>query len=202
MIKNKLPGKFIVFEGLDGSGQSTQTELLKEYLKEKGEKVVKTKEPTPNSEAGKKIRKALDKKRKISPKKLQKLYADDREEHLNNFIIPNLKKGITVISDRYFFSSFAFGGINVDLDWLIGINDSFLLPDLTFFLNVPPEVCIKRIKERGDKRTLFEEKEKLKKVYQVFKKVIKRFPNVKNINGNQSINKVFKEVKKIYEQNN
>lgn len=201
MIKNKFPGKFIVFEGLDGSGQSTQTELLKEYLKGRGEKVVKTKEPTSESEPGKKIREVLDKKKEISPRQLQKLYAEDRKEHLNNLIIPNLKKGTTVISDRYFFSSFAFGGVDVDMNWLIKINNNFLMPDLTFFLDVKPEICLERIEKRGDKRTLFEEKKKLEKVYQNFQKIVKKFSIIKTVNGELPINEVFGQIKKILKNN-
>ncbi len=201
MIKNKFPGKFIVFKELDGSGQSTQTELLKEYLKGRGEKVVKTKEPTSESEPGKKIREVLDKKKEISPRQLQKLYAEDRKEHLNNLIIPNLKKGTTVISDRYFFSSFAFGGVDVDMNWLIKINNNFLMPDLTFFLDVKPEICLERIEKRGDKRTLFEEKKKLEKVYQNFQKIVKKFSIIKTVNGELPINEVFGQIKKILKNN-
>jgi len=65
---NYLHGKFIVIEGLDGSGQSTQVRLLKEFLKKKNFKVFKTKEPTKNSKAGKLIREILDKKKKLLPK--------------------------------------------------------------------------------------------------------------------------------------
>ncbi|MDD5047666.1 MAG: dTMP kinase, partial [Methanoregulaceae archaeon] len=113
MPDNPYKGKFIVFEGLDGSGQSTQVKLLADFLKNKNIKVLATKEPTLDSAAGRLIRKALDKKTKILPKKFQELYAQDRKEHLNKVIIPNLEKGKTVISDRYFFSSFAYGSLAV-----------------------------------------------------------------------------------------
>jgi len=102
MLKNTNKGKFIVFEGLDGSGQSTQAGLLKDFLLEKGYEVILTKEPTIESEAGRKIRKVLDKKLNLSPKELQELFAQDRKEHLENIIIPALKQGKMVISDRYF----------------------------------------------------------------------------------------------------
>ena len=99
MKKNLYSGKFIVFEGLDGSGQSTQSKLLAGFLKKKHYKVLLTKEPTPDSEAGKKIRKILDKKLKVKPAAFQKLYAKDRKEHLGKEIVPALKKGKIVISE-------------------------------------------------------------------------------------------------------
>ncbi|MFH1841540.1 MAG: dTMP kinase, partial [Candidatus Nealsonbacteria bacterium] len=119
----ELKGKFIVFEGLDGSGQTTQANLLKDFLEEKGKEVVLTKEPTKNSEAGRRIREILDEKEKLDPIDLQRLFIQDRREHLDNLIIPSLKEGKTVISDRYFFSTIAFGASDgVDRNWLIEAN--------------------------------------------------------------------------------
>jgi len=136
-------GFFVVFEGPDGSGQSTQVELLVNYLKAKGCKVLATKEPTLQSKAGKTIREALDEKIKLGPQELQGLFTKDRASHLKNIILPALKRGKIVISDRYFFSSFAFGAANgVSLDWLVRMNKMFLHPDLTLILDVPAEVSV------------------------------------------------------------
>lgn len=196
MNTNPYTGKFIVFEGLDGSGQTTQANLLKDFLVTKGYQMVLTKEPTQDSEAGKKIRKILDKKSEIDARELQELFAKDRKEHLENIIISALEAGKIVISDRYFFSSFAFGTASgVGLDWLIQINDEFLLPDLTFILKVSPEVCIKRITKRNKKRTLFEEEEKLKRVWQVYQIFPSRFQNVYMVEGEKPIKEVFSQVK-------
>lgn len=199
MKKNIYSGKFIVIEGLDGSGQSTQTELLKDFFIKKNCQVVLTKEPTLKSKAGKKIRQILDKKEKISSKKLQELFAEDRKNHLKNTIIPALKKGKVVISDRYFFSSFAYGvSDNLSLDWLIKLNEKFLLPDITFILKVNPGTCILRIKKRGSKITLFEEKKKLAKVWKTYKILPKKLKNIKIINGEKSIKEVFSQIKKFF----
>ena len=200
MLKNPYKGRFIVFEGLDGSGQSTQANLLRNFLIKKGFEVILTKEPTLTSKAGKEIREVLDKKKTIPPAKLQELFAKDRKEHLGKVIIPALKKGKIVISDRYFFSSFAYGKASgVNLEWLIKINNDFLLPDITFLLKVSPKICLERIKKRnkGKKRTLFEEKEKLEKVWQVYKILPTRFKNIYIINGEKPIKEVFKTIKKI-----
>ena len=196
MLKNQYPGKFIVLEGLDGSGQSSQASLLGDFFIKNGKDMVLTKEPTQNSEAGKKIKKVLEEHIEINPLELQKLYAQDRKEHLENVIIPALKQGKIVISDRYFFSTFAFGTAHgADLEELIKMNDNFLYPDLAFLLKVDPKVCIERIEKRADPKTLFEKEEKLEKVWQVYKTFPSRFENVKLIDGEQSIEQVFEQIK-------
>jgi len=201
MKKNIYPGKFIVLEGLDGSGQSTESVFLRDFLIEKNHKVLITKEPTIISEAGQKIKQVLEGKEKISPLELQKLFVKDRKLHLDNIIIPNLKDGKIVISDRYFFSTFAYGvSDGLDLNLLIEMNNDFLIPDLTFFLDVNQDVCIKRVEKRGAKKTLFEKREKLKKVYENYKKIMKNFENVYFINGGPTPDKVFEEIKKYVEK--
>jgi len=198
MVKNNLPGKFIVFEGLDGSGQSTQASLLRDFLLNQGYQVVITKEPTKDSEAGKKIRQILDEKTQEDPSELQKLFAQDRAEHLKNTIVPALEQGKFVISDRYFFSSFCFGASDgVDLDWLIKLNDNFLLPDLSFILKVAPRVCVERIDKRGTVKTLFEKEEKLTKVWETYKIMPERIENVIIIDGERSIEAIHEEIKDI-----
>jgi len=198
MKKNPYSGKFIVFEGLDGSGQTTQVNLLKEFLTRKEFKVISTKEPTLDSKAGKKIRKVLDKELTISAKKLQGLFAKDRAKHLKKIIIPNLKSGKVVISDRYLFSSLAYGtGNGLDLDYLISLNKKFLEPDLTIFLKTSPRVCVERIKKRGEKITLFEKERQLEKVWKIFEKLSKKFRNIVVLDGEKSIKEIFEEIKKI-----
>ena len=199
---NKKEAKFIVFEGLDGSGQSTQSNLLKNFLIKKKIKVILTKEPTSVSQAGKKIKAILSEKIKIDPKKLQKLFAEDRKWHLENIIIPSLKKNKWVISDRYFFSSFAYGASEgIDLRWLIKINKNFLFPDLTFILKVKPQICILRIEKRGAEKTFFEKKEKLEKVFSIYKTFPNKFRNIVLINGEKKKQEVFKDIKKIIVSN-
>ena len=198
MKKNTFEGKFIVFEGLDGSGQSTQAGLLKEFLMKKGFNVVLTKEPTLDSEAGKKVRKILDKEIKVSPKEIQELIVEDRKEHLEKVIVPTLKEGKIVISDRYFFSTFAFGSADgLDLDWLIEINNQFLYPDIIFLLKVNSSICMERIKNRGNRMDLFEKEEKLSEVWKTYKILPDRFENIFVIDGEKSIEKVFEKIKEI-----
>ncbi len=201
MIKHNYPGKFIVVEGLDGSGKSAQIDLLINYLKEKGKEVIVTREPTIESESGRKIKQAL--KHEIivdSPMDLQKLYVQDRKEHLENKVIPALKEGKFVVSSRYAFSTFAYGhsgGLNVDE--LIKMNEEFLLPDLTLVIDVSPESCMQRIENRGELKELFEQAQKLSKVNEIYKKLYKMFENVEMINGERVIAQVFEEIKIIIE---
>lgn len=198
MIKNPYPGKFIVFDSLDGSGQSTQAELLKKYLeKEKKKKVFLTKEPTFGLIGGI-IKAQLTHEWKSWPEALQLLFCADRAHHLKKEIIPLLKKGIFVISDRYFFSTIAYGYLAIkDWDWLKKLNEKFLLPDLTFFLKVSPRVCLERIKKSRFEVTLFEKVRILEKVWKNYERLAKEFENISVINGKSSIKKVAKEIQKI-----
>lgn len=198
MIKNNYSGKFIVVEGLDGSGKSAQVDLLVDFLKENGRDVVITKEPTMDSEAGRKIKQALRKEIKVEPLELQKLYVEDRREHLNNKVIPALKDGKCVVSSRYAFSTFAYGSSDgLDINYLIELNKNFLLPDLTIIINTNPESCINRIEGRGEPKELFEQKEKLTKVNDVYKIIPILFKNVVVLDGEKTISEVSEDVRKI-----
>ncbi len=198
MKKNLWPGKFIVLEGLDGSGLTTQAKLLKNFLEKKGIKTILTKEPTKNSSVSKEIQEILGHKKEIDPFNFQRLFAKDRDEHLKKEIIPALKKGIWVISDRYFFSSFAYGAEDKpEIQKIIDLNKNFLLPDLTILLKVDPEICMERIKKRQEEIKLFEKKEKLEKVWQNYCHLLEIFDNIKVVNGKNSIEKVFQEITKL-----
>lgn len=197
MKKNIYSGKFIVFEGLDGSGQSTQVSLLENFLKsEMNLDVLSTKEPT-NLEVGRFIRDILNRKYKVSPDALQLLFSADRADHLTKRIIPALEGGEWVIGDRYAFSTFAFGSIDYcPLDWLMQINDFFLAPDMIFLLKVRPEVCLERIDRSRDKREFFEEREKLEKAWLGYEKVLatNQF-NIIVIDGEQPVEDIAKEIR-------
>jgi dTMP kinase len=201
MIKSSYPGKFIVLEGLDGSGKSAQVDLVIDFLKKSGKDVIVTKEPTMDSEAGRKIKQALRKEIIVDSLELQKLYVQDRREHLENKVIPALKAGKYVVSSRYAFSTFAYGySAGLDVSLLVDLNKEFLLPDLTIVVEVDPESCVKRIEGRGEPKELFEELEKLKKVNEIYKRLPEMFENVSVVDGRESILEVFEDVKKIIEK--
>lgn len=211
MKKNTYPGKFIVFDGLDGSGQSTQASKIVSYLNESRQKhkfghsgAHLTKEPTSNLIGGL-IRSQLSHDWRSSQLCLQLLFAADRAYHLEKEIIPLLEKGVMVVCDRYFFSSLAYGAVdtvdNVAIDWLIKINDNFLLPDLTFFIKVSPKICITRIAKERFGSTLFEKEDILAKVAQNYEKLAKMFKNIYLINGERPVAKITKEITEIINQN-
>jgi len=197
MKKNNYPGKFIVCDSLDGAGNSTQVNLLADYLNKKGKRTHITKEPT-SSLIGGLIKSQLTHDWRSSPECFQLLFSADRAYHLEKEILPLLEKGINVISDRYFFSAMAYGGVEIsDLDWLIEINKPFLIPDITFFLKVSPKVCIKRIMETRFEVALYEKEKILEKVWRNYEKLAKMFENVYIIDGEKSIEEITKEIRKI-----
>jgi len=194
-----MKGKFIVFEGIDGAGLTTQAELLEKHLKNKKYEVVLTKEPTNNLIGGI-IRAALKKEWITSNRTLQLLFSADRAHHLEKEIIPALENGKIVISDRYFISTIAYGMIGLEKDWLKALNSKFLLPDIIFIIDVPVEVSIERIKANRFGFELFEEKKKLEKIRNNFLELSKEYKNCFVINENRSIEEVHKEIVKIVEE--
>ena len=204
MKKNTYPGKFIVFEGLDGSGQSTQADLLADFLQEKAQRksfghtgVAVTKEPT-SSLIGGLIRGQLNHDWKSTPECLQMLFAADRLYHIEKEIIPLLERGITVICDRYFYTTIAYGTVDIkDSEWLTQINKKVLLPDIVFLLKVSPKVCIQRIATNRHGFTLFEQEEMLEKIWKNYVPLTRKYKNMNIINGEQPPDKVAKDIQTI-----
>jgi dTMP kinase len=192
-------GAFIVLEGLDGSGISTQSTLLESYLRKQGYKTLLTKEPTTGLIGGM-IREALKEDWSTSFKSLQLLFCADRARHLEDEIEPAMAKGRVVVCDRYFFSTLAYGfAAGVDSHWLFNINRIFRLPDLTIFLDISPDISFSRIENGREKRELFEKREALGKVRKAYLNLAKRF-KFKIVNGEQETDEISKEVQGIVER--
>ncbi len=190
----KEKGKFIVFEGLDGSGQSTQAERLVKYLKNKKIKVHLTKEPTNNLVGGL-IRGQLQGDWKSTPECLQLLFAADRAHHLEREVASLLERGINVVCDRYFFSSIAFGSLEIDdWDWLKNINKRFPVPDMVLYLKVSPKICIKRISENRFSFELFEKEKKLEMIEKSYKRLSQEYGFFQIINGEKGIEEISDEI--------
>ena len=208
MKKNIYPGKFIVFEGLDGSGQSTQAARVVDFLNSQEQKLKfghagahLTKEPTSNLIGGL-IRSQLNHDWKSSQECLQLLFCADRAYHLEKEIIPLLKRGVFVVCDRYFFSTIAYGGLEVeDREWLLSLNKNFLFPDFIFLLKVSPKSCIERIEKNRHITTLFEKEEMLKRVWANFERLAKEFENVYIIDGEKPIEEVSSNIIRILKDN-
>lgn len=199
MLK-KSKGKLVVFEGIDGSGVSTQIDLLADYLKYKKKKVFVTKEPS-NSLIGGLIRGHLKGECKTNPQTIQLLFAADRAHHLEKEILPMLKKGYIVLCDRYYLSSLAYGSLVLDKNWLKEINSQFIDPDMTFVLYVPPRVSLQRIKESNFGFELYEDEKKLTKVVRNYFDISRDFKNVVLINASEEKEKVHDEIVRHLEKN-
>ena len=144
---------FITFEGIEGSGKSTQIQMLKEFFEKKSLRALFTKEPG-SSEIGKEIRSILlNKENKIYPQTEIFLIFADRVQHVQEIIKPNLNEGKIVVSDRYYDSSVAYQGqregiSKIEIYELIE-NLDLPTPDITFLLDLPANVGLKRAKNRA-----------------------------------------------------
>lgn len=154
---NKLSaGMFIVIEGLDGSGGTTQVERLAAAFRarEPTREVVLTREPSDGL-VGRWIRAELA-GGSVSDSVLPYLFAADRRDHLDRVVLPALERGAVVISDRYALSSLAYQAAAVGLDRVRALNEGFPAPRFTFLLDLDPEACLARIEARGRARDRFE----------------------------------------------
>jgi len=166
-------GKFIVIEGIDGSGKSTLCLKISEKLQKIGIPVFLTYEPS-TSVYGKELRESFIKKERPGIQKELELFTLDRKEHIKNEINPALNKGITVICDRYYFSTMAYqGALGADPQKIRQENESlFPIPDLVIMLVINPDDAILRItKNRGEKPNNFEKIDYLKKVSKIFNSI-------------------------------
>lgn len=183
-----MKGKFITFEGCEGSGKSTQLRLLSEYLDKSGTPYIMTREPG-GSQVAEKIRAIiLDKDNEICGECEAYLYAAARVQHLKEIIIPALEKGMLVVCDRFVDSSLAYQGYarGLGMDYVERIN-SFALkeyaPDLTIFLDIPPDKAFERKHgvDENDRMELLG-MEFHKKVYQGYRELIKKYPRIVPVN--------------------
>lgn len=167
----KKKGIFICIEGLDGSGKTTHAHRIVRNLQKKGFDAVYTTEPS-RGELGKFIRASVLQGKKRVPRVVEALlFAVDRVEHLEKMVKPALEEGKIVISDRCVYSSLAYqGAAELDLEWIEEINRMALPPDLAIYIDVPPEVVVKRIRR---KKSVMERLETQRKVREVYMKYVK-----------------------------
>jgi dTMP kinase len=153
---NPHPGALIVIEGIDGAGSTTQSAMLVEWLARVGIPSTLTSEPSKGP-IGATIRDHLGRRIELGGPQAEALaFAADRMDHVITEIVPELERGVTVVTDRYYLSSLAYQALGCDLAWLLEINRFALRPDLTVFLSVPAEVGMDRLSGR-ETRERFEE---------------------------------------------
>ena len=150
MVSQKRKGCLIALEGIDGSGKSTQARMLAERMRQEGIACYATMEPT-DSPIGALIRQILTGRVKTDNRVIAPLFVADRLDHLLNEvngILPKIEEGIHVITDRYYFSSYAYQGVDLPMDWVIRANEpnsAILRPAVTIFLDLTPELALERI---------------------------------------------------------
>lgn len=168
-------GRFIVFEGLDGAGTTTQIQLLAQWLTLVKIKVETTKEPT-NGPFGAVIRQVLDKRLIVDSETLALAFATDRSDHVNNSthgVRTLLSRGRWVLCDRYLFSSLAYqSAAGLEADWILEINRAAITPDLTIFVDTDEDVCMERINRRSTHDELFHNHQVLQKTRALYSTVI------------------------------
>lgn len=191
---NNRKGLLIVFEGVDGTGKSTQLEMLAEKLnKQDGFDVIATREPT-NGQYGKKIRALYQNRDGVSREEELQLFLDDRQEHTDLLLSPALQKGKIVLCDRYYLSTAAYqGAAGFNPDEIIQRNSFAPTPDLALLFQLPLEESIQRItSSRGDTLNDFEQKENLEKVKSIFNEMT--FPFIQHVDASKSIDEVHRQV--------
>ena len=193
---------FIALEGIDGCGKSTQAKLLSEKLTSEGHIVYLTFEPT-DSYIGKTIRNILQHKIEADHKTIAALFTADRLDHILNKtdgLLKKLDEGFTVITDRYYFSSYAYHGAHISLDWVIKSNSmsaELLRPDLNIFIDLLPEISMQRLNKGRNALELFETKENLTKVRNKFFEAFDLFKDKEKIfitDGNRPLETVSKDI--------
>jgi dTMP kinase len=170
--------RFIVVEGLDGAGTTTQMKALAEAFDQAGVNCHATFEPT-SSPLGNLVRSVLRKEVVTTPLALAMLFSADREDHLNHpitGIIERLENGTIVISDRYIFSSLAYQSVDCGYDKISALNE-FPLPEFIVYIDTPVEACLQRIDSRDNGREMFERQEFLAKVKDNYEMIFTDLPS-------------------------
>ena len=167
---------FVVFEGIDGAGTSTQIKILSE--RKDADRFFLTAEPT-SAETGKFLRKMLKGDVKIDARTSAFLFAADRNEHLygegeNLGIVKKAGDEKIVVSDRYLFSNLAYQSVTCGEELPKMLNSSFPLPEILFFFEIAPEISLRRVDSRGS-REIYEQLGYLKQTEENYEKVISEF---------------------------
>ncbi len=209
MSRAQRKGAFIVLEGLDGAGTSTQVRRLAASLRSSGYRVTATGEPS-DLPIGRLIRSALRRRlpgrergETFTHETLALLFAADRLDHLHQQILPALRRGEVVLCDRYVLSSLVYQGLTSRPAWVSQINQLAVPPDLTLFIDVDPRTAAARRASRGKEAELFEDEQTQQKIAARYRRVIRhrrRRERIISIDGSKSIEEVTAQALKLIDR--
>jgi len=188
-----MKGTFVCIEGLDGCGKTTQAKLLVEKL-QRSYSAMYTAEPS-EGKVGDFIRKSILYGEKRSTSLAEALlFAADRVEHVENEVLPALRQGKLVISDRYIYSSLAYqGAAGLSLEWIQSINQYALRPELAIFIDVDPRAVMQRLKPV---KSFMENLETQQRVRQIYLKFVEKGDLIR-IDGNKPKHLVAEELQRV-----
>ena len=207
--RNPYNGRYIVLEGIDGSGKTTQIDRLYDYFKKQGKEVVRTREPRKDEGLiGELIQKILNGKTKVPSVAIQYLFSADRGMHHAELIEPSLKEGKIVISDRCFWSAVPYGVLDLEQDFddntakyilvsqsILSMYHQFITPDITIYLDIPVERAMERLDNQDHAKEIYEEEKKILKAKEGYDWLLKEFPEeFKVIDGTKSVEEVTTEI--------
>ncbi len=200
----RFRGRFLVLEGLDGAGTTTQASLLRDWLSSRGRKCHLTAEPS-RGPVGTGIRHVLSGRLRgagggeFDPRALALLFAADRLDHWESEIRPRLEDGLDVVSDRYVLSSLAYQAVSTgDAGWVAQVNAKAPAPDLTLFLRVRPAVALRRRYAATAEREIFEVPAIQRRVHRAYGRALARIVDggerVADLDGEQPVERVAADV--------
>jgi len=207
--KNPYRGKYIALEGTEAAGKTTQAKALEGYFKNQGKTVLLTHEPRKEGLIGDLVHKVLKGEVSANAVGLQYLFATDRALHQEELVVPALKRGEIVITDRCFWSAVVYGILDKSEEYskgnvdqllvaysILSLYHQFISPDYTFYLKIPLDVSIARLtNERKQAKEIYEEENKIKKIIEGYDFLASRFASeITIVDGTREIEEVTKEI--------
>lgn len=207
--RNPYSGLYIALEGTEACGKTTQVAQLTKYFESRGRKVVDTREPRKEGIIGDLIHKILKGKMTMNPVSFQYIFSADRTLNQEDVVIPALKRGDVVISDRSFWSAIVYGILDKSEEYsrqnidellvahsILSMYHQFINPDFTFYLKIPLPVSLKRLEnERKQLKEIYEDKDKIDRTINGYNFVFKEFKDeIIIIDGTKSIKEVTEEI--------
>ena len=199
---NTEKGHFLVFEGIDGSGKTTQINLLKKRIEQLGIRCIQTKEPSEGP-VGLMLRRCLTGELELNEITMAALFAADRLDHIFNDktgILKTLDKNINVICDRYILSTYAYQSVCIPLKQIIKLNSistENIKPDCHIFIDISPDIALERITQGRKHKELYENKLRLTEVRNKYFELFDMLENTENIiiiDGNKNINEISNDI--------